>query len=300
MIQILVLQLVKMALYIGIGVIVCRARIVSHQECRAISQLLLYVVIPCVIVKSYVVLPAERQLEVLQSLGIGVLLLFTAILFARLLFRKRPVDQFAAAFSNAGFVGIPLITNVLGADQVFYIAGMIAVLNLLQWTYGQHILGGDASCASLRSCLKSPLLVSFLIGLAIYFFRIPIPALLVNFMEDLSACNAPLAMIVLGISIGDTSLAALFGSARLYWISTVRLLVIPIISLLVLGLVPKGSVEMKLALLIAASAPIGANLVLYAQKNGQDDGYCARAVCLSTLLSLVTIPVIVFLATHIW
>lgn len=83
-------------------------------------------------------------------------------------------------------------------------------------------------------------------------------------------------------------------------VSAVRLLVIPLATLWILWPVPDTYHTMKLALLIAASAPIGANLVIYAQKAGADDTYSAKIVCLSTLLSMVTIPALTMLAKSLW
>lgn len=106
-ILILLSQLGKMAIYMVIGFILCRCNIISQRESRSISQLLLYAVIPCVILRSYLGIQRERLPEVFISLALGAAVLIIAILLSRLLFSKHPEEQFAAAFSNAGFMGDP-------------------------------------------------------------------------------------------------------------------------------------------------------------------------------------------------
>lgn len=201
-VSILLGQLLKMAAFMAVGFALYRTKTVSQSESKAISQLLLYAVIPCVILRSYLGLARERLPEVIISLILGAVVLIAAIILARLLFRRRREDQFGAAFSNAGFLGIPLISGTLGVECVFYISGMVALLNILQWTYGQRLLSKEKTPFRLVQLIKNPLVISYLIGLVCFLTQIQLPTPVEDCLDALAACNAPLAMIVLGISLG--------------------------------------------------------------------------------------------------
>lgn len=299
-ILILLSQLGKMAIYMVIGFILCRCNIISQRESRSISQLLLYAVIPCVILRSYLGIQRERLPEVFISLALGAAVLIIAILLSRLLFSKHPEEQFAAAFSNAGFMGIPLISGTLGPEHVMCISGLVALLNMLQWTYGQRLLARERVAFHWRQLVLNPLVAAYLLSFALFLLQIQLPVLLSGALDAVAECNAPLAMIVLGISLGSTKLNMLFSEPRAWLVSAVRLLLIPAVTVVALIPIPAGYQTMKMAILIAASAPVGANLVIYAQKSGADALYGARLVSLSTLLSLVSIPIAMGLAELLW
>ena len=178
---VLLTQLITMFLYVGAGWCLCRARLVTTQNNAALTNLLLYVILPCVIVRSFL-RPADPETtrSLLWSLLLGALALALSMGVSFLLFRRQPALNFGSAFSNAGFMGIPLITAVLGEGAVFYIAGFVALLNILQWTYGQVLLGAPKKDLRPLALLKNPLVLAFLLGLLLYFLPVELPGILEN------------------------------------------------------------------------------------------------------------------------
>lgn len=221
--------------------------------------------------------------------------LLLSMAVAALLFRGSGIDNFAAAFSNAGFMGFPLITALLDSSAVFFAAGFVALLNALQWTYGQWLLSRDVRQIRLRAVLGNPIILSLLAGLVLFFTQIPLPGLVTDTVSALTALNAPLAMIILGVYLAQTDLLRMFRTGRLYWVSAVRLVLIPLLSLAVLMLLPAEYRDIKAALLLVAAAPVGSNVAVYAQKLNLDYTWAVQTVCVSTLLSIVTMPAIIFL-----
>ena len=293
---VLLQQLVIMFLYMAVGWILLRTGLVTKEGSRSLANLLLYVILPCVIVKSFCKeSTGELSQTVLMSLVGAVIVLGLAMLIAHAIFRKRPLDDFGAAFSNAGFMGLPLISAVLGSDAVIYAAGMVALLNILQWTYGQAVISGDWSAMSVRKVLLNPLVISFAIGILIFFTGLPVPDLLVSCMGTVSGMNAPVAMIILGIYLGEVRIRDIFTERSVWLCTAVRLLLIPALTVIALRLVFPGQQEMALALVLTASAPVGANLAVYAQKLGKDYGYAVKTICLSTILSIVSMPLMLLL-----
>ena len=299
--RILAGQMGQMLLYIAVGYLLARTRLLSQEGSRGLTNVLLYAVLPCAIVSALQQERSpERMIQVLLSILLAAVALGIAMLIAALFFRGRGVDNFGAAFSNAGFMGIPLVSALLGPEAVGFAAGMVALLNVLQWTYGQWLLTGDQKQMSLRACLTSPMVISFALGLALFFSGLRLPALVTRTLSAMSACNGPLAMIVLGALLGRGKLLALITDPHGWLCSAVRLLLIPAVTLLLFWLVPAKYQAIRMAVFLTACAPVGSNVAVYAQRAGLDASYASRTVCLSTLLSVVTMPLMILLAETLW
>lgn len=290
-------QIVIMFVYMAIGGLLFQKGLITKEGSKSLANLLLYVVLPCVVVKSFCVARTpERTSGLLVSFlaALGILLLAMAV--SHLLFQKNPIDDFGAAFSNAGFMGFPLVAAVQGSEAIFYAAGFVALLNALQWTYGQSLISGDPGYRSPKAILKNPLVLSLLLGILIFCFEIPMPAIASDLLAALSALNAPLAMVILGVYLAQTDPKTLFNDPHLYVVAAARLVLIPLLTILVLKLLPAEYAAIATTLVIVAAAPIGSNVAVYAQKLGKDYAYAVRGVCLSTLLSAITMPLLMLFA----
>lgn len=289
-------QIVIMFVYMAIGGLLFQKGLITKEGSKSLANLLLYVVLPCVVVKSFCVarMP-ERMSGLLVSFlaAFGILLLAMAV--SHLLFKKNPIDDFGAAFSNAGFMGFPLVAAVQGSEAIFYAAGFVALLNALQWTYGQSLISGDPSYRSPKAILKNPLVLSLLLGILIFCFELPVPTIASDLLAALAALNAPLAMVILGVYLAQTDAKTLFNDPHLYVVAAARLVLIPLLTILVLKLLPAQYAAITTTLVIVAAAPIGSNVAVYAQKLGKDYAYAVRGVCLSTLLSAITMPLLMLL-----
>lgn len=290
-------QIVIMFVYMAIGGLLFQKGLITKEGSKSLANLLLYAVLPCVVVKSFCVARTpERMSGLLVSFlaAFGILLL--AMVVSHLLFKKNPIDDFGAAFSNAGFMGFPLVAAVQGSEAIFYAAGFVALLNALQWTYGQSLISGDPSYRSPKAILKNPLVLSLLLGILIFCFELPVPAIASDLLAALSALNAPLAMVILGVYLAQTDAKTLFNDPHLYVVAAARLVLIPLLTARMLKLLPAQYAAIATTLVIVAAAPIGSNVAVYAQKLGKDYAYAVRGVCLSTLLSAITMPLLMLFA----
>lgn len=290
-------QIVIMFVYMAIGGLLFQKGLITKEGSKSLANLLLYAVLPCVVVKSFCVARTpERMNGLLVSFlaAFGILLLAMAV--SHLLFKKNPIDDFGAAFSNAGFMGFPLVAAVQGSEAIFYAAGFVALLNALQWTYGQSLISGDPSYRSPKAILKNPLVLSLLLGILIFCFEFPVPAIASDLLAALAALNAPLAMVILGVYLAQTDAKTLFNDPHLYVVAAARLVLIPLLTARMLKLLPAQYAAIATTLVIVAAAPIGSNVAVYAQKLGKDYAYAVRGVCLSTLLSAITMPLLMLFA----
>ena len=295
-------QNVIMLVYLVIGFWLYKRKMVTKTGSAEIGKLLLNVIMPVAIVKSYI---RDYSGELRAQLGVSFLLsllsLVLAILISSLFFNKdKAVRRFGAAFSNAGFIGIPLIQATLGDHAVFYVASFVALLNILQWTYGVYQMTRDRNAVSFAKIRTNPIVISFLIGLLLFFLPVKVPDAAMGVLGTIAAMNGPLAMIVLGTYLAQIRLTDLFTDKQTYLCTAVRLLVIPAATMLMLCLVPEKYSEIRMAILLVASAPVGSNVGIFAQLYNKEYKDAVKDVCLSTIAGILTMPVVLGVANMIW
>lgn len=294
-------RIAVMLAYMIPGFILYKKRIITDEGAKDIGKLLIYVILPSAIVNSC-------NMEYSREKAVGFILSFIAaaaalalsIIVSRVFFRsKMPVESFGAAFSNAGFMGIPIVSAVIGQDAVYYAAAFVAVLNILQWTYGLYLITGKKSAVSARKIFLNPVTLSFIIGAILFFLPVKLPVFISEILGTISQMNAPVAMLTVGFYLAQVSLKELFMDKKSYAVSVVRLLVIPLLTALLLAVLPLGDSVLKLTVLILAAAPVGSNVAVYAQIHGGDHKRAVCEIVLSTLLCVVTMPLVIGIAEHI-
>jgi len=294
-------QILTMVIYIALGFLLYRGKLITQEGSRSMANLLLYCIIPCVILQSFQVeRTAEHTRDLLLSMAIGGGALLLSMVAAALIFRRDRVDNFAAAFSNAGFMGLPLVTAALGASATFYAVGFVTLLNVFQWTYGQWLLSGDREQISLKAVLKNPVVISLALGLILYFTACPLPGVIQTGVTAISGMNGPVAMLILGVYLAQADLVKMVTTPRIYVVSAVRLLLIPLLTLAVLWPVGSKAPQMAMAVFLVASAPVGCNVAVYSQKLNKDYRYAVGLVCVATLLSLFSMPLLAGLAQSVF
>lgn len=294
-------QNLVMLVYMMIGYYLYKKKLVSAGGSADIGRILLYIVMPAAILKSYLADFSRERLEGLFVSFLAALLsLLLSIAAARIAFSKEQgIERFGAAFSNAGFIGIPLVQMTLGEEAVFYVSSYVALLNILQWTYGLVTITGDRSLISVKRLRTNPIILSFLAGIALFLLPVSLPETAENVVGTIAAMNGPLAMIVLGVYLGQVPLRSLFSGRVVYRCALVRLIVIPVLTMALLFVFPEKYHMLKLTILIAASAPVGSNVSIFAQLYGQDYMQSVKEVTFSTLLCIITLPLILGIADYV-
>ena len=299
--QILITQTLIMFILMIIGLIFSKSGLLTANGSKDIANILLYIVIPCVIIRSYITqFTYEKLYGLLLSAILAVFSFAVSIVVSFLAFgTRKPIDNFGTTFCNAGFIGIPLVTAVFGNDAAFYIASFASMLNLLQWTYGIVIITGKRNMINIKKIIINPVTISLIIGLIMFFTGVKLPEIINSTLSFLASMNTPVAMIVLGYYLSCVKIKDLFFNAELYIPTIIRLTLIPVLTLAVLYLLPFGHGQTGMITLISASTPIGTSTANFAQKFGQDYQKAVCMVCLSTILSIITIPLVMHFAQMI-
>lgn len=295
-------QTLTMAVYMAVGYILFKTGKISKDGSKSIANVLIWLVIPAVIINSFCVeFSTAKLLQLGASALLGAAALLLSIVASRIIYGKTTIEQFATSFSNAGFMGIPLVKASFGDSAVFFLIGIVAMLNLLQWSYGASILQGKKVRLSAKQVFTNPIFLAPFIGLALFAAGIgtQLPSVVQGAVSGIAALNAPLAMIVLGVYLAQTDIKSMLINPKLYLLSAVRLLIIPTLTILLLWLLP-GDATIKLVILTAAAAPVGSNVAVYAQLYDADYPYACQTVAMSTILSVITLPVMIALANLIY
>ena len=299
---VLIKQLTVMFFYMVIGYVLYKKKFITEKGSRELGTLLLYVLLPCVIFDAFL---TEAAPGMLRGMGISFLFSTLSIALAQAVsyafFGKRHrIEAFAASYSNAGYMGVPLIRMVLGSSAVFYASAFVAMTNVYQWTYGIYMMTGDKRSIQPKKILTNPSMIAVAAGILVFLFRIRLPGLATQAIGSLASMNGPIAMIILGVYLAQIDLRSMFTDRLAYLCSAVRLIIAPVLCVLLFLLIPKEMNECRICLSVIASAPVAVAAALFAQQNDLSYTEACKSVCMTTLLSLVTMPLILVFANLVF
>ncbi len=288
-------QAFVMLILILVGAGCFRFSLLSKDTVSEISGLVLKVINPIVILLSF---QRELKAELVANLGwtflLSALSYALAMLIAYLAIPKRAgretdIERFSCIYSNCGFMGIPLVQAMFGSEGVFYLTAFLCLFNLLAWTHGVMQISGQRSLRSVVKVLRSPAIIAIVLGLVMFFLQITIPALLADTLSMIGELNTPLAMFVAGATIAQTDLLGVLKKPRVYWISLLKLLVIPLALVLVFLAFPLDK-TMEMTVLAATAAPAAAMCTMQCLNYKKNAAYASELFGITTLFSIGTMP----------
>lgn len=287
-------------LLIGVGVLCAKTHLLEEKAVKAMANLVLYVATPCVIIKSCI-----REFDPAMLKGFLIVIAVAAvnhallILVARTVFRgkdesRRRTLRCAMVFSNAGYMAIPLQQAILGDVGVFYCAAYVIVFNIFLWTYGVIEMRGDGEGLSARQILLNPGVIGVAVGLVLFLLSVPVPTLLADGIGHMAALNTPLPMIIIGYYLAQTNLkTALTDGAG--WLSIgLRLVGMPLVAMTLLLLCGVRG-DVLTACMICIATPVATACTMFATRYDRDPRLSVNLVSVSTLLSILTIPLLIAL-----
>lgn len=290
-----IIKVAVILILILVGYFVVKKGMFSQKGLSEVTDFLIHIVTPCLIISSFMTADSGtlEAMDLFLAVALPVVSIAISIALSYLFFRKetkprQKVLRFAMIFSNVGFMGVPLVEGIVGVDGVLYSSFFIAVFNVICWTYGYAMMGGGR--VSLKTLLLNPGVIGLAIGLPIYFLNIRLPELIASPIEMLAEVNTPLAMLVVGGYIARVELKAFFSDLAVYKMSALRLLVAPALYLAV-ALLVRPNDTLLLSSVIQAATPVAATCVLLAVQHGGDAELASKCVAVTTVISVLTIPV---------
>ncbi|NMC15550.1 MAG: hypothetical protein GYA40_02755 [Chloroflexi bacterium] len=297
---IVIQQIFIIFILIGVGFLAAKFGILREEGARQITDLLLIIVIPCVIIMAF---QASFEPSLIKNLLIAALLAAlthaAGILISKLIFRNEAPDRkmmlvYSTVFYNAGFFSLPLLRALLGETGVLYGSVFVAVFNLFAWTYGIRLMNGENGASKWKTFLN-PGIISLLIALALVLFNIRLPDVLQTTLRYITGLHTPLAMIIIGCQFYLMWRNFNLRDLALWKTVLARNILIPLIMLALIFYLAQDK-TLFFASVITASAPTATNTILFATKYRQDVNTAVQTVILTTLLTIITIPLIMTLA----
>lgn len=299
---IIVEQLLQMFIVVLFGFLLAKKEVLNETTQQEIARMLTKFVVPLTLVLAFQQPFDQKKLVGLAWAFIGALLIFfTRILWAHIGFRKAgKIDRFATVFSNSVFVGIPIIFPILGYEGILYLSMYLIVSGTLQYTYGIWNLSEGEEKITLASAITNPGILGTATGFLLYVFQIQLPDIVFNGLDTIASLSSPLGIILLGGYLARSHFKEVFFTWRNYWVITQRLIITPIIGFIVLWLLPINDPAILLTLAIVNCTPTAVNTAVFSQIYGGDYEYGARIVILSSIFSMITMPLLIAAAMTIF
>ncbi len=286
-----------MVIMMAVGWIAAKTGTLTEEGSKDLTKILLNIVTPCLIVDSFLSISpgaisvgSMLQAVIISFMAIGIAILISMMLFRREVESRKTVLRFEVIFSNAGFMGLPLVQSIVGDGGAVFASFFVAVFNFLCWTYGYSLMNHGKKIKIWR-LICNPGTIGIAIGLPLYLLNISLPSVLQVPLQGFSDLNTPLAMLVVGGYIAKMRVKDFLSDKNVFLAVTARLLLAPMAFVGVLCLI-RPEYDLFLSTVIQASAPSAANGALFAAMYGQDAKLASKTVAMATLFSVVTIPII--------
>lgn len=281
------------------GFVAAKAGVLTKQTNKALSDVVVNVTNPLQILAS--VMTGQRLLsnmQVLELTGISLagfaLTIGLGMLFVRLICapgKDARVYQYMMVFSNTGYLGYPLAQALLGRDAVFCVSIFVLCFQLVCWTYGVYLMSDEKKFRLSWRVLCRPCVAAALAAYIIYLSGLNIPARVGDALSFVGDITGVLAMLIVGISLAQLNLKHVFGNWRVYALCAVKMVLVPLLAWVLLHRVLNSTLMLSVTTLVLAM-PIATNTTIFCYQFGANEEVASSGVFVSTLLSIVSIPLV--------
>lgn len=303
--KVIALQVLILYLIAGIGFVTDKVGIFKQADGKRLIDLLFNVILPIAIIRTFMTMeytPAHvKGIFIAFMCAAGTHLvgaLISLLCFRKRSLKERGIYQYGMILSNAAFLALPLAKSVIGDEGIFYCSIYVGVFNVFAFTAGIYMISGREAKIDFKKLILNPGSISVLIGLPLFFLQLDIPYFIDYPMNLVGSCNSPLAMIVFGTFLANSNFKHLIAKKELFFASFIRLIAIPLVMLGIFYLCGVRG-ELLVAMIISSSAPTATNTAMYAAKYDNDSALGSEIAAQSSILSIITMPVIVALASII-
>ena len=299
MITVLLLkQIVILFIMMGCGYLIVRTRLLTSEDSRVLSVLVVYLIMPCVIIKSFQIELTDNIIKgfimaTVSAVCIHLLLfVFTAALGKCI--KLDQVEKASLIYSNSGNLIIPMVTAILGEEWVIYASAFLCVQMLFLWTHGQSLIKGEKAF-SIDKILKNLNLIAVIVGFILMICKVKLPDVLYSTLGSISGTIGPVSMVMLGMMLAGMDMKRIFYNRKLYIISMIKMFIMPAVVLIIMKLsgiytlTEDGSMIGYISIL-AVITPTATAVTQLAQLYNKDAEYSGAINAMTTLVCIVTMP----------
>ncbi|RRK11366.1 AEC family transporter [Lactiplantibacillus garii] len=293
-------QIILMFILMLVGLLINKLGFMHAQTSSDLTNILLYVVSPCLIIKAFEQPFSADRLQMLGRVILGILVIYgLMILITQLVFKRvadtnlRRIMRYGSVYSNAGFMGIPLTSSLFGSTGVFFAVASLAAFNIFSWTHGITLFTGNQGSRrdNFKQIILNPNIIAIVVGLVLFMTSFHLPTIANSAITYVSSINTPLSMIVIGNSLADVKLNRETLDKRLWWVLLLRNFLFPYLAIVVLQLMGITGVPLFTTVLMAA-CPVAGIVVLFTLKVHGQPGPAVALMSVSTILSVLSIPLV--------
>lgn len=296
-------QITELFLMIFMGFLIVKTGLLKDDDNKVLSKIVLYLIIPCVIINAFQV---DYTMDTVKGLLIAlaasvmlqIILLIIISAFGKLL-HLNEVEIASVYYSNSGNLIVPIVTFILGQEWVLYGCVFMSVQLVFLWTHCKKILSREPSY-DWKKIILNINMISIFIGVILFFTRIHLPEIIGNTLSAVGSMIGPASMFVTGMLFAGMNLKQIFANKRVYFISFLRLIAVPLFSLILLKISHLASLsadgnQIMLIVFLAVITPSASTVTQMCQVYGNDSRYASAINVVTTLFSIITMPLMVML-----
>lgn len=294
------LQLMLFTLIV-VGILIRRCGLLTDSGCKTLSTLLINIILPCNIVHAFMsgaTVNAEFAQNCIWMVVLSAMIELLAVVSSRFLFAHFPQGQksvlsYGMICSNSSFVGLPIAEVLFGDIGVMYTSVFQIPLRFIMWTAGLSLFTTISRRDAFKKLMRHPCILAVLLGILLMVFPVQLPGFLDDTITALSRCTTPISMLVIGSILALAPIKSLFSPAVLYY-TTLRLVVFPLLIYALLTPFHLDPLLVDICILMTAM-PAGSTTSILANQYEGDAVFASELIFTSTLLSIITIPMITLL-----
>ena len=284
-------------IYLAVGYY-CRKRNIFTDETRSkLTDFVVLITLPCMVFSSFhIEFSTDALIKGSVALLIAAVMALAALAAGKLLYnrfdhRERCILQYGTLVTNSGFAGLPIVSGAFGDEGLFLGSLFIIPTRILMWSAGISLFTtGGTRWERTKKVMTNPAIVAVFAGLIWMLFQLPLPGFLDTAIDHLGDCTSPLAMALVGAILADVPLRGVWEPKAMYLV-LIRQIALPVLCLVVLKALHMDALTVGVSVTLSGM-PIGSTTAILAQKYGADAQFASKCVFISTVTSLVTVPVL--------
>ena len=296
-------QIIQLFIMIFMGFIIVKAKLLKAEDSKILSVIVLYLIIPCVIINAFQVDYTPQTVKGLLialagSVMTQVILLIVVSILGRV-FHLNEVEVASIYYSNSGNLIVPIVTFILGKEWVLYGCVFMSVQLVFIWTHCKKIISRE-STYDWRKIVLNINMISIAIGIVLFLTRIHLPAIINNTLSAVGSMIGPARLFVTGLVVAGMDFKQIFANKRVYFVSFFRLIIVPVIALFLikcsqLSTFSSNGNKLMMIVFLAIITPSASTVTQMCQVYGNDSQYASAINVVTTLLAIVTMPLMVML-----
>jgi malate permease and related proteins len=289
---------IMLFILMAVGIVVKKVGIITTQNRKSFSNLLINVILPCNIVNSFlsgVEISSELFKNCLLAVVLSAVIQIFVTLANKLLFKgvreeRKSVMSYGMICSNSSFIGLPVAESLYGSMGVLYTSLFQIPVRFTMWTAGLALFTDVDRKSAFKKLAKHPCIIAIFVGFILMMLPISLPEVMLNTISSISKCTTPISMFVIGAILADADIKTMFSKDVLYF-TFLRLVGLPLFIWLVLKPFHLNSLLVSVCV-IMSGMPAGSTTSILADQYGGDSMFASQMTFVSTLLSIVTIPIL--------